>query len=66
MENCATYEFLRGDEKYKYKWTTDTKHMMKTYLYNRSAFGGAMKVGAEAIATVRNLVRTAVKGYQAR
>lgn len=42
-DQCKTYEFLRGDEKYKYGWTTSSIRLTDIIIYNSNFRGKSVK-----------------------
>jgi len=39
---CKEFDFLRGDEKHKFKWTDSTKEKERVRIFNKSTLKGKM------------------------
>ena len=58
---CRTFDFLRGDEPYKYRWTESDHRLLTLQIHNRRAAGLFSLVFENAVQSVKAIGKTILK-----
>ncbi|UCG85499.1 MAG: GNAT family N-acetyltransferase [Gemmatimonadota bacterium] len=54
---CCTFDFLRGDEPYKYRWTESDRRLLSLHIYNRRPAALLTLVFENILRTVKAIAR---------
>jgi CelD/BcsL family acetyltransferase involved in cellulose biosynthesis len=58
---CRTFDFLRGDEPYKYRWTECDRRLLSLHIHNRRAAAALDLVCDNMVRSLKTMVKTMLR-----